>query len=102
LSTEQSVDGGAIDSADSSKASDLTVTVGSLDDADGFYVADDGPGIPEAERDSVFEMGYSTDVDGTGFGLAIVESVADAHDWDVTVTESRDGGARFEFQTGSD
>ncbi|MBX0294474.1 PAS domain-containing sensor histidine kinase [Haloarcula nitratireducens] len=75
--------------------SPVTVTVGELED--GFYVADDGPGIPADERDAVFESGYTTVGDGTGFGLAIVETIADAHDWDVTLTESEDGGARFEF-----
>jgi len=50
---------------------DVTITVGDLDD--GFYVADDGPGIPVDEREQIFESGYSTLTDGTGFGLAIVE-----------------------------
>jgi len=78
---------------------DVTVTVGDVDG--GFYVADDGPGIPEDERESVFEAGYTTNDEGTGFGLEIVEAVATAHGWDVRVTESADGGARFEF-TGVD
>jgi signal transduction histidine kinase len=73
---------------------DVTITVGDL--ADGFYVEDDGPGIPAAERDRVFEHGYSTTDDGTGFGLAIVAEIADAHGWTVSVTESEAGGARFE------
>ena len=73
-----------------------TVTLGGLDD--GFYVADDGPGIPPADRDAVLESGYSTAEDGTGFGLAIVATIADAHGWTVSVTESEDGGARFEFR----
>ncbi|MFC4405206.1 hybrid sensor histidine kinase/response regulator [Haloarchaeobius iranensis] len=73
----------------------LTVTVGDL--PDGFYVADDGRGIPESARDQVFETGYSTSADGTGFGLSIAEQVADAHDWSIRVTESEAGGARFEF-----
>ncbi|WP_267641856.1 hybrid sensor histidine kinase/response regulator [Haloarchaeobius amylolyticus] len=75
----------------------VTISVGRLDDGDGFYVADDGPGIPEADRDVIFDPGYSTDEAGTGFGLAIVEQVARAHDWSVTLTESDAGGARFEF-----
>ena len=74
---------------------DVTVTAGVLDD--GFYIEDDGPGIVATERDSVFEAGYSTDEDGTGFGLRIVEQVADAHGWDVRLGESNDGGARFEI-----
>jgi signal transduction histidine kinase len=76
---------------------DVTVTVGRT--AHGFYVEDDGPGIPESERDRVFEGGYSTDDDGTGFGLNIVRTVAEAHGWTVAVTEGSAGGARFEFTT---
>jgi len=73
----------------------VTVTVGAMND--GFYVADDGPGIPESERDDVFEAGYSTNEDGTGFGLDIVREITAAHGWTVTVTESESGGARFEI-----
>jgi PAS domain S-box-containing protein len=72
----------------------VTVTVGRLEG--GFYVADDGPGIPEARRDGVFDAGYSTSHEGTGFGLTIVREVADAHGWSLGVRESADGGARFE------
>ena len=78
---------------------DVTITVGPLDD--GFYVADDGPGIPESEREHVFESGYSTADEGTGFGLSIVEQIVRAHDWDIRVTQSDPEGARFEI-TGVD
>jgi PAS domain S-box-containing protein len=73
----------------------VTITAGERDD--GFYVADDGPGIPEGQRGSVFGMGYSTAEDGTGFGLNIVKQVADAHGWAIRATDGSDGGARFEF-----
>jgi signal transduction histidine kinase len=73
----------------------VTVRVGTLDG--GFYVEDDGPGIPEEERDDVTEAGYSTVAQGTGLGLNIVQNIADSHGWTVVVTESDDGGARFEF-----
>jgi PAS domain S-box-containing protein len=73
----------------------VAITVGRLDD--GFYVADDGPGIPADEREQVFELGHSGDDDGTGLGLGIVARIVDAHDWSVAATESEDGGARFEF-----
>jgi len=72
-----------------------TVEVGSL--PDGFYVADDGPGIPADERDDVLEPGYSNAPDGTGLGLAIVEQAVDGHDWTLTVSNGEDGGARFEI-----
>lgn len=80
---------------------DVMITIGDL--PDGFYFEDDGPGIPQDERDSVLDPGYSTSDVGTGFGLSIVRDIADAHGWDVAVTEGHDGGARFEFtgaQTG--
>jgi signal transduction histidine kinase len=75
---------------------DVTVRVGSLDD--GFYVADDGVGIPAEDREQVLESGYSTDADGTGLGLAIVRRIADDHGWCVDVTTSRHDGARIEFR----
>ena len=75
---------------------DVTIRVGSLEEGIGFYVADDGPGIPADDCEAVFESGYSTARDGTGFGLAIVKEIADAHGWDIRATAGTDGGARFE------
>ena len=77
----------------------VTVTVGRTDG--GFYIEDDGPGVAPAARDKIFEAGYSTSEDGTGFGLRIVEQVAEAHGWAINVVEGSDGGARFEI-TGVD
>jgi len=77
---------------------DVAIAVGPLDDGGGFYVADDGPGIPPGERDAVFETGYSTGTEGLGLGLALVDGVASAHGWRVSVTEGADGGARFEVR----
>ncbi|WP_227130767.1 histidine kinase N-terminal 7TM domain-containing protein [Halorubellus salinus] len=86
----------------------VTVDVEYGDEADGddvhapedrpvvaFAVSDDGDGIPPAERDSIFDSGVTSREDGTGFGLAIVETIANAHDWAVRATESDTGGARF-------
>ncbi|MFB6121336.1 MAG: ATP-binding protein [Halobacteriaceae archaeon] len=75
---------------------DVTVTVGALDG--GFYVADDGPGVPAEDRDAVFEAGFTTADAGTGFGLRIVKRVAESHGWSVTLAESDAGGVRFEFE----
>lgn len=74
---------------------DVTVHVGEI--GGGFYVADTGLGISKSDRKEVFDAGYSTSEDGTGFGLRIVEQIVTAHGWDITVTESEQGGARFEI-----
>ena len=74
---------------------EVTVRVGEMEN--GFYVADTGVGIPESDTEVVFDAGYSTGDDGTGFGLRIVEAIADAHGWNTTLTESKQGGAQFEF-----
>ncbi|MBV0900597.1 hybrid sensor histidine kinase/response regulator [Haloarcula salina] len=74
----------------------VTVRVGALPNGRGFFVEDDGPGLSEDDREQVFERGYTTSDDGTGFGLAIVKQIAEAHGGDVAVTESEAGGARFE------
>ena len=80
---------------------DVHVTIGSLDDGSGFYVADDGPGIPADHRDKIFNAGFSTARTGTGFGLRIVEQVANAHGWEISVTnrgaDDETTGARFEL-----
>jgi PAS domain S-box-containing protein len=73
----------------------VTVTVDTL--SNGFSVADDGPGIDPIERDQIFNHGYTSTGDGTGFGLAIVKQIADAHNWTASVTQSPSGGAQIEF-----
>lgn len=78
---------------------DVTVRVGELEE--GFYVADDGVGIPDDEREDVFEVGYSTAEEGTSFGLRIAKQVVEAHGWDIRVTDSDNDGAQFEI-TGVD
>ncbi|WP_253737167.1 sensor histidine kinase [Halohasta salina] len=77
---------------------DLTVTVGWLADEEGFFVADDGTGIDPDTRESAFEAGETGGGSGSGLGLAIVRRIAEAHGWTVEITESREGGARFEFR----
>ena len=74
---------------------DVTVRVGR--EGGCIFVEDDGPGIPADDRDRVFEIGYTTAEEGTGYGLAIVEEIVEAHGWSIDVSEGRAGGARFEM-----
>lgn len=65
----------------------------------GFFVEDDGKGISPDERDAVFTAGYSSSAEGNGFGLRVVQLVADAHNWEIEITDGSDGGTRFEITT---
>jgi len=76
-------------------AESLQVRVGTLPDGEGFYVADDGPGLPPGTRERAFDPGFTTVADGTGLGLAIVHRIFEAHGWSVEAGESEAGGARF-------
>ncbi|WP_436934623.1 sensor histidine kinase [Halovenus marina] len=76
----------------------VTVTVGTLSGHSGFFVADDGPGIPEGERAYVLDRGYSTLSDRDGNGLSVVSAIADAHDWTLELDHETDG-TRVEVTT---
>jgi signal transduction histidine kinase len=93
--------GSTVDHAtdDDGEASEITVTVGLLADGSGFFVEDDGVGVPDADRESIFEAGETGSGSGSGLGLAIVRRIAQAHGWEVDLRESKTGGARFEFKT---
>lgn len=96
--------------SDDADAQSLTITVSDLVDdhgrPDGFAVSDNGVGIPEDHRDSIFETGYTTSSEGTGFGLAIVEAIVDAHRWSISLAEhggddegaDDGGGTTFEIR----
>lgn len=75
-----------------------TITVGLDEDGNGIYVEDDGVGFGDTDLERLFEAGYTTADHGTGFGLAIVKQIADAHGWTVEATSSAAGGARLELR----
>lgn len=74
----------------------VTMRVGALEDEPGFFVEDDGSGIPPDIRGQVFETGFTTATDGTGIGLSIVSDICEAHGWEIRVADADTGGARFE------
>lgn len=74
---------------------DVTITLGGI--GGGFYLEDDGPGIPPEERADVFVPGFSTKDDGSGVGMASVEQIVLGHGWDISIREGETGGARFEI-----
>ena len=73
----------------------ITVTVGKAGRAPVLSVTDDGPGVPEAERERLFDRFYrlerSRSTPGSGLGLALVAAVAKLHGAEVTLA-SRDPG----------
>ena len=60
-----------------------------------IIVADDGPGIPESERDKLFLPYYSTKGRGSGLGLAIVRRIVAEHGGSIDVTDNLPTGTRF-------
>ncbi|WP_247007495.1 sensor histidine kinase [Halorientalis litorea] len=94
-STGSQNSGRSDDSVDHGPA-EVTVEVGPT--PDGFFVTDDGPGIPESHHENVFEYGYTTTDQGTGLGLSIVRTMAESHGWTVELDDSHDG-TRFVFDT---
>ncbi|WP_436347572.1 PAS domain S-box protein [Natronorubrum sp. FCH18a] len=82
----------------------ITVRIGLLDsngetgtEPRGFFVEDDGAGLPDELRGELFDPSVSSSSDGLGIGLWVVREVATGHGWSVTAAESEAEGARFEF-----
>jgi signal transduction histidine kinase len=81
--------------------SKVEVSAELVDDQLRIYVDDDGPGVPEGDRERIFEPfvrlddARSRDTGGIGLGLAISRQIAAAHGGGLTVARSRLGGARF-------
>jgi signal transduction histidine kinase len=70
------------------------VTVNTTPECVEIEVEDDGKGIPEAQRTSIFDRGARLDVEkpGTGLGLAIVRDVAEIYGGSIRLEESEDLG----------
>lgn len=73
----------------------VRITIGCLED--GFFLEDDGPGIPKEEQARVFEGGYSSHAGRPGLGLKIVKMIVDAHGWEIHLSKGSAGGTRVEI-----
>jgi two-component system sensor histidine kinase HydH len=58
-------------------------------------VSDHGPGIPEEDREKIFEPFFTGKTEGTGLGLAVVRRTIELHGGRVVALENSGGGARF-------
>ena len=65
-------------------ASEATVTVG-----------DDGPGVPPERRQEIFKPYFTTNQQGTGLGLAVVQQIVLAHGWEIECLPNEPKGAVF-------
>ena len=78
----------------------ISLTVTARDAEVEIGVEDSGPGVPEADRDRVFDRFYRGSRptgQGAGLGLAIARALVEAHDGRIGVTTASSGGARFYF-----
>jgi len=63
-----------------------------------FSVADQGPGIPAAQQEKIFEPFISTKESGLGLGLYLVKKIVEAHGGKIYLTNQPSGGAVFTFE----
>ncbi|MFF3351327.1 sensor histidine kinase [Streptomyces sp. NPDC002917] len=96
--------GNLLDNAERHAESSVAVSVRTERGSVVVAVSDDGAGVPEPERERIFERfvrlddARSRDEGGAGLGLAIARDVARRHEGTLTVTRSPEGGARFELR----
>ena len=60
-----------------------------------YAVRDWGPGVPAAERERIFEPFHTTNLHGTGLGLAVAKRIVDLHRGNIDVLDAPGGGAVF-------
>jgi len=65
------------------------------DDSIHIVIEDEGPGIPEADIELLFDPFHTTRDEGTGLGLSVVHSIMETHGGGISAANREDGGARF-------
>lgn len=92
----------AFDSAAVRADGDVTIQIGlvGFDDGGsrGFFLLDDAAEIPPTAHDRVLDPTADDDTAIDGLGLALVRAIAEAHDWECTVTNGDNGGTRIEIR----
>lgn len=79
-----------------SKATEIRINVETNEKEVKCIIEDNGIGIPDGDKEKVFNRGYTTDKDrGTGLGLFLVKSLIKTYDGRIEVKDSNFGGARF-------
>ena len=73
----------------------MTTTYDQRDGVVRLVVADNGPGVPAADREKLFMPYYSTKGRGSGLGLAIVRRILVEHGGGIEADEAQPSGTRF-------
>lgn len=92
----------AFDSAVARADGDVTIQIGlvGFDDGGsrGFFLLDDAAEIPPNAHERVLDPTRDDDTAIDGLGLALVRAIAEAHDWECTVSNGANGGTRIEIR----
>ncbi|MFC6767776.1 PAS domain-containing sensor histidine kinase [Natrinema soli] len=92
----------AFDSAAARADGDVTIQIGLVGfengGSRGFFVLDDAAEIPPNAHERVLDPTADDDTAADGLGLALVRAIAEAHDWECTVTNGQNGGTRIEIR----
>ena len=58
-------------------------------------IRDNGPGVPNDQRNEIFKPYFTTQKTGTGLGLAVVQQIVLAHGWEIECLPNSPKGAVF-------
>ena len=92
------ITGNALDAVSGREGATVEIRTGAADDGTDVWieVADNGPGIPDDQRDNLFSLFESTKgARGTGIGLAVSQKIVREHGGDIMVESTPDHGTRF-------